>query len=333
MRYLTLQFGVLTLICTVMVGCATLPPIIREIIVFDYTPTKEATPGSANVTFAVVGTQIGTNFGGNASPLFRDFAGSMTNDFMEVLTAQGFGVRGPFSTYDEILFPDKQASDLILTAKFEINPDLGNVPLEVTYYSSERYRPSAGTLYLDMPVGAAKPNQVVIIKGNINLTISESLTNEKVWTKSVPITPFRVPLPFRRGTSWDAEATVKWSPDNVESLLIESGAVSLDWILPAVDIKVDSFPDYDDPEYDQKVSRRKDQISRLNKQATQRLRAVKRTNFICLLLEIDAFHNAIGPLLQSQYYEIMNKTYGYLNPEEMKIVKNQSQELRKRKVY
>ena len=38
--------------------------------------------------------------------------------------------------------------------------------------------------------------------------------------------------------------------------------------------------------------------------------------------------NAIGPLLQSQYYEIMNKTYGYLNPEKMKIVKNQSQELR-----
>ena len=143
MRYSTLQFGVLILICVVVAGCAKLPPVIRETIVFDYTPTKEATPGSADVTFAVVGTQIGTNFGGNASPLFKDFAGSMTNDFMEVLTAQGFGVRGPFSNYDEILFPDKQASDLILTAKFEINPDLSKVPLEITYYSSSEYDPPA----------------------------------------------------------------------------------------------------------------------------------------------------------------------------------------------
>lgn len=333
MRYSTLQFGVLILICTIVLGCAKLPPVIRETIVFDYTPTKEATPGSANVTFAVVGTQIGTNFGGNASPLFKDFASSMTNDFMEVLTARGFGVRGPFSTYEEILFPDKQASDLILTAKFEINPDLSNAPLEVRHYSSNEYLPSAGTFYLDMPVGEAKASQVVIIKGQINLTISESLTNEKIWTKSVPITPFRVPLPVRRTTGWSAEHPENWSPGVVESLLIESGAVAPDWILPVVDITVDDVPDREDPNYDQKMARRKDQISRVNKQAEQSLRAVKRTNFICLLLEVDAFHNVIGPLLQSQYYEIMNKTHGYLNPEEMKIVKSQSQELRKRKVY
>ena len=184
-----------------------------------------------------------------------------------------------------------------------------------------------------MPVGEAEPNQVVIIKGNIILTISESLTNEKVWTKSVPITPFRVQIPFRRTTGWSSDRRPEWSHGTVESLLIESGAVPLDWILPVVDITVDNFPASDDPNYDQKVARRKDQISDLNRQATQSLRAVKRTNFISLLLEVDSFHNAIGPLLQSQYYEIMNKTYGYLNPEEMKIVKNQSQELRKRKVY
>ena len=142
-----------------------------------------------------------------------------------------------------------------------------------------------------------------------------------------------MPLPFRRTTGWSSEPPANWSPNSVESLLIESGAVSPDWILPVVDITVDAAPNSEDPNYDQKMARRKDKISDLNKQATQSLRAVKRTNFICLLLEVDAFHNAIGPLFQSQYYEIMNKTFGYLNPEEMKIVKNQSQELRKRKVY
>ena len=239
MRYLTLKLGIITLICIVVVGCAKLPPVIRETIVFDYTPTTEAAPGSANVTFAVVGTQIGTNFGGNASPLFKDFVGSMTNDFMEVLTAQGFGVRGPFSNYEEILFPDKQASDLILTAEFEINPDLSNVPLHITYYSRNEYghvRP-AGKFYLNMPVNEVKPNQVVIIKGNINLTISESLTNEKIWKKSIPITPFRVPIPFLRSTGWTTEPRPTWSPGSVESLLIESGAVSPDWNYPQLIIE------------------------------------------------------------------------------------------------
>ena len=36
----------------------SIPP--REIITFDYTPVKEAPPGSANVTFAVVGARLGT---------------------------------------------------------------------------------------------------------------------------------------------------------------------------------------------------------------------------------------------------------------------------------
>ena len=52
-----------------------------------------------------------------------------------------------------------------------------------------------------------------------------------------------------------------------------------------------------------------------------------------MLTEQNTFYNALGSSLQKQYYEVLNKTYGYLNPEEMQIVKNQSLEVRKRKVY
>jgi hypothetical protein len=48
---------------------------------------------------------------------------------------------------------------------------------------------------------------------------------------------------------------------------------------------------------------------------------------------INAFHSQVGLALVAQYDDIGNKIYGYLDPREMAIVKNQAMELRKRKVY
>ena len=52
------------------------------------------------------------------------------------------------------------------------------------------------------------------------------------------------------------------------------------------------------------------------------------------LMETDnSFYSDIGRVFESQYDEILNKIYIYLDPREMAIVKNQAMELRKRKVY
>ena len=47
----------------------------------------------------------------------------------------------------------------------------------------------------------------------------------------------------------------------------------------------------------------------------------------------NSFYSDIGRVFESQYDEILNKIYIYLDPREMAIVKNQAMELRKRKVY
>ena len=62
MIFPTLRIGIVVLICIVIAGCGASMPAepLREVLTFSYTPKQEAAPGSGNVTFAVVGTQLGT---------------------------------------------------------------------------------------------------------------------------------------------------------------------------------------------------------------------------------------------------------------------------------
>ena len=77
------QFFLVTVMCLVVIaGCGlpAMPP--REPITFDYVPETEAAPGSADVTFVVVGTQLAKPDQQTATqatlnvqaPLFDDFS-------------------------------------------------------------------------------------------------------------------------------------------------------------------------------------------------------------------------------------------------------------------
>ena len=189
MRYSILQLSVVAVICIVIGGCGLPAKPLRESITFDYTPSKEAAPGSANVTFAVVGTQpvTPTQQGVTQSlfqvpvPLFEDFASTMTKDFMEVLNARGFGVTGPFETYDKIMHPVKEASDLLLTAQVKFIAEMSGVQIDKQFrvFSSTRYYALRGS---------------ATVKCDVTLVLSECLTNEPMWTKSIAMEPFMVVL-------------------------------------------------------------------------------------------------------------------------------------------
>ena len=171
MRYLTSQLSIVAVVCMVIAGCAPIEPEPpRAILTFDYNP-REATPGSADVTFAVVGAQIDTPVG-----LFRNFAHNMANDFMEILTARGFSVKGPFKEYDLMTYSDKEGSDLVLTAEVEFTSDLTQL-----YFSTLR-----------------RVNGPLTVSCHVNLVAHESVTNNRLWTKSIAITPVRVELASRK---------------------------------------------------------------------------------------------------------------------------------------
>ena len=169
MKHLALRFSIIAVVFITLVGCASVavePEPIRTTPTFDYTP-PEAIPGSAEVTFAVVGAQIETPV-----PLFRDFASNMTKDFGEILTARGFSVKGPFNEYDLMIFSDKEGSDLVLTAEVDFSYDT----MQLNYSTIGRL------------------NGTVVVKGHVNLVAYESVTKNRLWTKSVAITPVVVEL-------------------------------------------------------------------------------------------------------------------------------------------
>ena len=166
-----LRFCMIALACLMIGACAVHvePETPRAIITFDYSP-PEAMPGSANLTFAVVGAEIVGGRRGTPIPLFKTFASNMTKDFAEILTARGFSVKGPFQDYDIMTYSDKEGTDLILTTEVEFSSDTTQIR-----YSS-----------------IGKLNGSIIVTCHVNLVAYESLTRNRLWTKSVAITPITI---------------------------------------------------------------------------------------------------------------------------------------------
>lgn len=174
MKYSPLQFGIVASILVIIASCVpvnTIPEPPRAVITFDYNP-RTAAPGSADVVFAVVGVEIDTPVG-----LFRTFARNMANDFGEILTARGFSVKGPFRQHSLMTYSDKEGSDLILTAEVEFTSDLSQLSYSTLYYTM---------------------SGPVTVSCHVNLVAYESLTHNRLWTKSVAITPIRVDLVSRK---------------------------------------------------------------------------------------------------------------------------------------
>ena len=309
------QCSIVAVMCLILTGCAgryAQPP--RDTVTFDYVPATEAPPGSADVTFAVVGTKfVTTTIHQQALPLqqalglqqgiplpstpppflFQQLMSNMTKDFEEMLTARGYTVRGAYPTLDEMIYPDKEGSDLILTAEvkfsvdtrgFEYKYEIGRMilsgcvmtPLALTAVlagaatpqDSDRYQLYVigtgliiGAVILGTQGTGFKPSGQVQVGCEVELQAYEALTGELIWLKSIPIPSFTVtPTAIQR----ENLGLITWQK----------------------------------------------------------------------LMEMDnSFYSNIGRVFEAQYDEILNKIYIYLDPREMAIVKKQAMELRERKVY
>ena len=105
---------------------------------FDYTPSTQAVPGSAGVTFAIGGLtynyQRDTAIRWYDSEQLANLPDAMKQDLFKLLTAKGVSVRGPFDSYDLIPYPDKKAIDLWLVPTFELFVTLKDKKMEHKSY-------------------------------------------------------------------------------------------------------------------------------------------------------------------------------------------------------
>lgn len=147
---------------------------------FSYTPPSGAAPSPAGISFTVGKMNYQTNskplwF---AAPQFVNLNEAAKADLTEVLTAKGFGVRGPFESYDLIPYQDKKAIDFYLVPTMELSVltptevySLGDITAEVT--------------------------------GKLTLEAREIVTRELMWTKSIPFKKFDV---------ISCLASIQWAP-------------------------------------------------------------------------------------------------------------------------
>lgn len=299
-------------VCLITMGCgARFAQLPRDTITFDYVPTTEAAPGSADITFAIVGAEFVSPTAHQQGlfrqlqqqgirlpsapppPLFQQLTSNMTKDFAEVLTAKGYTIEGIYGTVDEMNYPDKEGSDLILTAKVNFFADTSVqyndekvksilsgfvlLPLSAACFvtaaaSDQRYGNDAeilnfvglglatGTAVLWLSKGSVPSGHVEIVC-EVVLEVYEGLTGEIMWSKRIAIPPFDV---IPRAIQKNNPGLITWQQ------------------IMAIDNK---------------------------------------------------FYSDIGRHFELQYVKILNQISTYLDTREMAIVKNQAMELRKRKVF
>ncbi|MCG8467638.1 MAG: hypothetical protein MJB57_05420, partial [Gemmatimonadetes bacterium] len=110
------------------VACATksvtTTPVYRP--AFDYAPSIDREPASAGVVFALVRPQYAAGeltgtYTASGTPRpevepFASFADNLAFDFQELLVARGFTVTGPYRSYAEMTYPERQTADFALVA-------------------------------------------------------------------------------------------------------------------------------------------------------------------------------------------------------------------------
>jgi hypothetical protein len=177
----------LTLGCTVPVQTAPSPPLAPPH--YDYTPAPPCdAPGSAKLTVAVVSPQSPAPRAGRtvgAQPgIVLDIIPAMRDDFFELMTCRGYLTRGPFGSFEAMVYPDREGSQLLLEPE-----------LQIAVTVSSAAATSKNLLGQTIPTAPSMAGIVTgsgSIGGRVALTLKEPITNTRMWTRSieVPATTF-----------------------------------------------------------------------------------------------------------------------------------------------
>lgn len=206
-------FIVLGLYILAVIGCAsapklqTIPKYNPEFVPeFDFSSEQAE---STNITIALLGPQQQAMMSGQAAniPGYKikqeagmmylqpttlnqyvpHFTSSLNKDIEGLLLARGFKISGPFADYQEMTFPQKKQSDLLL-----------NITLGWSFAypdSKEVDKGTAGDAFMASLVGGSGSKMVNVWQGPCSLTgmivyeMWEPLSHQKLWFKKISIPP------------------------------------------------------------------------------------------------------------------------------------------------
>lgn len=177
-----ITFLMMTLVLLTVYSCGSASSTTKQQRVaknYDWTPPSTAPAKSSQVTLVLVNPKYGREFKDEKDPIFKKFRKNMGIDFEELLVAKGYTIRGPFNSYDEIVFKDKQDSDLLMEVEIDFNYEAGQGVLKRSQnFTAAMFGKTAYDYYLDGEL---------YMGGKINITLKEPSTSEKLWVKSIPL--------------------------------------------------------------------------------------------------------------------------------------------------
>lgn len=157
---------------------------------FDFKPIADANSKST-ISLILLNPKYARDFEYMGISLFNDFASRMRNDFDELLNVRGFTMRkGNVSKYDDLVYNDKAYTDLLVEIDIDIKfnrQNLKSTMSQAPVYALEHW--SCGKTR-KVQTGMANLYSFsgdINVQGEINIKISEVMTQEKVWTKSVEL--------------------------------------------------------------------------------------------------------------------------------------------------
>lgn len=154
------------------------------VINYDYTPPTQSNE-KVDISFILLNPSYGKKFQGERQPMFTKFINNMGADFEEMLVAKGYSIRGPYDTYDEIVYADKNETDLLLESSIDFTYEWGSEAIKKQQYPGGKYVAPFTKLQIDGNLH---------LGGKVNLIIKEAITQEKLWVKSIPLVDKAVPV-------------------------------------------------------------------------------------------------------------------------------------------
>lgn len=146
----------------------------KQTFAFDYAPKETVQAGSVDMLLGLVHPYYVSTFQSSGNELFRRFKTAIGDDIEELIVAKGFNLKGPYESFDDMIFEDKKRTDILL-----------NIEMDPQFTAAQGQWKNVFTMRGWMVAYSGK----VSLVGKINLSGVEPLTNQKIWSKSVSIPP------------------------------------------------------------------------------------------------------------------------------------------------
>lgn len=143
---------------------------------FSYTPEQRAQITESSLTVAIIDPIFSDGEDNNLVEPYASFVRNMADDFEETLNANGFKIKGPYKTRDEMVYGDKLNSDFAIEIEVEILTEQGDFGKKQTSFATQMMCKTCfklgGTFYH---------------KGRIIITATDPIDGEKFWKKTVDL--------------------------------------------------------------------------------------------------------------------------------------------------